>query len=301
MQITNAAWVMLFALSVLWGGAFFFVEVAVAALPPFVVVWLRVALASLALFAFCWATGRRMPAGREAWVALAVMGLLNNVIPFSLITWGQTEIESGLASIINAMTPVSAVLLAHFFTADEKLTGARAAGVGLGILGVTVLIGWDALAGLGGAVLGQLAVLAATISYGFSSLWGRRFRAMGLDPVVTATGQVTCSSILLLPALLLSQPWTLPFPGWEVVASLIGLAVLATALAYILFFRILAIAGAGNVMLVTLLIPPSAILLGWAILGERLGPQHFAGFAIIGLGLLFLDGRMLAAFRQRRA
>ncbi|MEM9764839.1 MAG: DMT family transporter [Pseudomonadota bacterium] len=299
MQITNAAWAMLFALSVLWGGAFFFVEVAVAVLPPFVVVWLRVALAALALFAFCWATGRRMPGTREAWVALAVMGLLNNVIPFSLITWGQTEIESGLASIINAMTPVSAVLLAHFFTEDEKLTGARAAGVGLGILGVTVLIGWDVLAGLGGAVLGQLAVLAATISYGFSSLWGRRFRAIGLDPVVTATGQVTCSSILLLPALLLSQPWTLPFPGWDVVGSLIGLAVLATALAYILFFRILAIAGAGNVMLVTLLIPPSAILLGWAILGERLGPQHFAGFAIIGLGLLFLDGRVLAAMRQR--
>ncbi|MEM6356993.1 MAG: DMT family transporter [Pseudomonadota bacterium] len=297
MQITNAAWVMLLVLSVLWGGTFFFVEVAVAALPPFVVVWLRVALAALALFAFCWATGRRMPATREAWVAVAVMGLLNNVIPFSLITWGQTEIESGVASIMNAMTPVSAVLLAHFFTEDEKLTGPRALGVGLGILGVIVLIGWDALAGLGGAVLGQLAVLAATVSYGFSSLWGRRFRAMGLDPVVTATGQVTCSTMILLPALLLMQPWTLPVPGWEVVGSLVGLAVFGTAVAYILFFRILAIAGAGNAMLVTLLIPPSAILLGWAVLGERLGPQHFAGFAIIGLGLLFLDGRLLARLR----
>ncbi|MEM7529081.1 MAG: DMT family transporter [Pseudomonadota bacterium] len=297
MQITNAAWVMLFTLSVLWGGSFFFVEVAVAELPPLVVVWVRVALAALALLVFLRLTGRAMPWTREAWIAFLVMGLLNNAIPFTLITWGQTEIESGLASILNAMTPVSAVLLAHFFTQDEKLTGARALGVGLGILGVTVLIGLDALSGIGVAILGQLAVVAATISYGFSSLWGRRFRVMGIDPVITATGQVMSSTVLMFPLLLWSAPWALPVPSVETVLSLLGLAVFATSLAYILFYRILAIAGAGNVMLVTLLIPPSAILLGWLFLGERLAAQHFLGFAIIGLGLLCLDGRIIARIR----
>ncbi|MEM6678825.1 MAG: DMT family transporter [Pseudomonadota bacterium] len=293
MQITNTAWALLIVLSVLWGGSFFFVEVAVSALPPLTLVWLRVALAAAALLALLAITGRRLPLSRPALVAFAGMGVLNNLIPFTLIVSAQTEIASGLASIINAMTPVSAVLLAHFFTADERLTGLRAAGVALGILGVTVLIGWEALGGLGAAVIAQLAVLLATVSYGVAGLWGRRFRALGIGSVEAAAGQVTASTLLLaIPAIVIDRPWAIPLPGLEIWASVIGLALLSTALAYVLFFRILAIAGAGNVMLVTLMVPPSAILLGWLILGERIEAQHLAGLAIIALGLVFLDGRL---------
>ncbi|MEM6420998.1 MAG: DMT family transporter [Pseudomonadota bacterium] len=301
MRMTASVWAMLLALSVLWGGSFFFVEVAVASLPPLLLVWLRVAIAAIALVVFLHITGRRLPRGRDAWIAFLGMGLLNNVIPFSLIAWGQTEISSGLASIINAMTPVSAVVLAHLLTEDEKLTPARLTGVLLGVAGVVVLIGLDALEGIGAAVLAQLAVLGATVSYGFAGIWGRRFKRSGIEPTVAAAGQVAGSTIILaLPVLVLSAPLTLPMPSGTVILSMLALALLSTALAYVLFFRILAAAGAGNVMLVTLLVPPSAILLGWAFLGERLELQHMAGMALIGLGLVWLDGRLPGLLRPQR-
>ncbi|MEM1102374.1 MAG: DMT family transporter [Pseudomonadota bacterium] len=299
--MTASVWAMLLALSVLWGGSFFFVEVAVASLPPLLLVWLRVAIAAIALVVFLHVTGRRLPRDRDAWIAFLGMGLLNNVIPFSLIAWGQTEISSGLASIINAMTPVCAVVLAHLLTEDEKLTPARLTGVLLGVAGVVVLIGLDALEGIGAAVLAQLAVLGATVSYGFAGIWGRRFKRAGIEPTVAAAGQVAGSTIILaVPVLVLSAPWTLPLPSGTVILSMLGLALLSTALAYVLFFRILAAAGAGNVMLVTLLVPPSAILLGWAFLGERLELQHMAGMALIGLGLVWLDGRLPGLLRPQR-
>lgn len=299
MRMTAAVWAMLLVLSVLWGGSFFFVGVAVGAVPPLLLVWCRVAIAAVALLLFLVATGRRLPNDRAVWVAFLGMGLLNNVIPFGLITWGQTEIASGLASIINAMTPVSTVVLAHFLTEDERLTPGRLAGVLLGLAGVVVLIGTEALQGFGVAVLAQVAVLTATVSYGFAGIWGRRFKRLGVEPTVAATGQVVASTLILgLPAFMLSAPWTLPIPGVDVVAAIVGLAILSTALAYILFFRILAAAGAGNVMLVTLLVPVSAILLGWLFLDEVLEPRQFAGMALIGLGLACLDGRPFAWARR---
>ncbi|MEL6773402.1 MAG: DMT family transporter [Pseudomonadota bacterium] len=301
MRMTAGTWGMLLALSVLWGGSFFFVEIIVAAIPPLMLVWLRVALAALALLVFLRLTGRSLPMTRAAWVAFLGMGLLNNVVPFSLIAWGQTEIASGLASIINAMTPVSAVVLAHFLTADEALTPGRITGVLMGLAGVVVLIGVEALEGIGVAVVAQIAVLAATISYGFAGIWGRRFKRLGIEPTVAAAGQVTGSTLLLaIPAFVVAPPWALPMPSLAVVFSILGLAVLSTALAYVLFFRILAAAGAGNVMLVTLLVPPSAILLGWGFLDETLEARQIAGMALIGLGLLWLDGRAIGWLTARR-
>ncbi|MEL6266337.1 MAG: DMT family transporter [Pseudomonadota bacterium] len=295
MQMTAAVWTMLVGLSVLWGGSFFFVEIAVTVLPPLLLVWLRVAIAFAVLALFLAAVGRRPPLDRESLVAFAGMGLLNNVVPFTLISWGQTEIASGLAAILNALTPVSTMLLAHLATTDEKLTRARGLGVVLGLAGVVVLVGPGALAGLGTAVLAQVAVLGATLSYGLASLWGRRFRRLGIDPVEAATGQLAASTaILTLPALVLTAPWALPAPGVTVWAAMLGLGTLSTALAYVLFFRVLQRAGAGNVMLVTLMVPPSAILLGWLVLDERLGPEHLAGMALIAAGLVVIDGRLAA-------
>ncbi|MEO0761269.1 MAG: DMT family transporter [Pseudomonadota bacterium] len=187
------------------------------------------------------------------------------------------------------------MLLAHLATTDEKLTRARGLGVVLGLAGVVVLVGPGALAGLGTAVLAQVAVLGATLSYGLASLWGRRFRRLGIDPVEAATGQLAASTaILTLPALVLTAPWALPAPGVTVWAAMLGLGTLSTALAYVLFFRVLQRAGAGNVMLVTLMVPPSAILLGWLVLDERLGPEHLAGMALIAAGLVVIDGRLAA-------
>jgi len=224
------------------------------------------------------------------------MGLLNNTVPFALIFWGQRTIDTGLAAILNATTPIFTVLLAHVLTRDERLTRNRAAGVLLGLLGVAVLIGPHALAGFDLAATSQLAIVAAALSYGFAGIYGRRFR--GLPPIVPAAGMLTASTAMILPvALLLDRPWTLPVGGttWAAVA---GLALLSTALGYVIYFRILAAAGATNLLLVTLLIPVGALTLGAFALHERLAWNAFAGMALIFLGLCAIDGRALRRLRR---
>lgn len=293
-------WAILLILSVIWGGAFFFNAVAVAEIPVFTVVVSRVAIAALVLFILLRLTGRAMPTDRVAWAAFFGMGLLNNAIPFTLIVWGQQHIASGVASILNAAAPLFTVFLAHLLTDDEKLSGGRLAGVVLGFGGVAVMIGMDGAQALGTHVAAQLACLAAALSYGLAGIFGRRFHAMGIAPMATATGQVMASGILLVPmTLFVDRPWTLPAPSLGAIGALLGLALLSTAFAYILFFRILATVGATNVILVTFLIPVSAILLGIAFLGETLHTQHLAGMALIGAGLAAIDGRPWRALRQR--
>lgn len=290
-----AAWGLLVALSALWGGSFFFAKVAVAALPPLTVVWLRVAIAAAALAAFSNAfSARGTP---PPWRQCVAMGLLNNVIPFTLMFWAQTRIASGLAAILNATTPLFGLLIAQVMTDDERLTRRRLAGVLIGIAGVATLIGLDALRG-DADVVAQFAVLAGACSYGFAGIYGRRFREM--SPLATATGQLTAASLLLLPVIAaVDRPWQLPTPPIEVVGALAGLALLSTALGYVLYFRILTIAGATNLLLVTLLIPVSALLLGTIVLGERLALSQVAGMALIGAGLAVIDGRLIGFVRRR--
>ncbi|MDL2399045.1 DMT family transporter [Rhizobium mayense] len=289
-----AEWGMLFGLSILWGGSFFFNGILVHELPLFTIVAARVALAAIALHVIVRMTGQAMPRDGQTWAAFFGMGVLNNAIPFLLIVWGQTHIASGLASILNATTPLFAVVVAHFLTADEKMTGNRLIGVVVGFAGVALMIGPSVLSSLGSNVLAQLAVLGAAFSYSLAGIFGRRFRRMGLAPIIPAAGQVTASSVLLLPvALVVDHPWTLNMPSTETWIALAGLAILSTAIAYVLFFRILATAGATNLMLVTFLIPVSAILLGALILGEQLQPKHFIGMAMIAVGLAAIDGRLL--------
>lgn len=298
-SMSATEWAILLSLSVIWGGAFLFNAVAVAEIPVFTVVVARVAIAALVLFTVLRLTGRSMPTDRRAWAAFFGMGLLNNAIPFSLIVWGQQHIASGVASILNASAPLFTVLLAHWLTADEKMTRGRLAGVVIGFVGVAAMIGMDTVQALGTHVVAQLACLAAALSYGFAGIFGRRFHAMGIAPMATATGQVTASSILLIPLMLLvDKPWTLPVPGPAAIGAVLGLALLSTAFAYILFFRILATVGATNVILVTFLIPVSAILLGIVFLGETLQARHLAGMALIGVGLAAIDGRPLRALRR---
>ncbi len=288
-------WLWLLSLSVLWGGSFFFAKVALGELGPFTVVFVRVALAALALALI-------VPLRRDApWPAYFAMGFLNNALPFSLIFWGQTEIASGLASILNATTPLFTLIVAHFLTSDEKIDRTKIVALLTGLLGVVVLIGPAVLAG-GGALWAQAACLAAALSYAFAGIYGRRFRRMGIAPSEAAAGQVTASAVLILPIMLVvDQPWLLPAPpSLTVCVALIGLALLSTALAYILYFRILAAAGATNLLLVTFLIPVTAILLGAMVLGERLEPRHFAGMALIGGGLALIDGRIAGLLRAAK-
>ena len=299
--MTPVEWGLLLVLSLLWGGSFLFNGILVRELPPLTIVTARVALAAVALWTVVRLSGHAVPRSPAVWFAFFGMGVLNNIIPFSLIVWGQTHIASGLASILNATTPLFAVIVAHVLTADEKMTGGRFLGVLVGFLGVALMIGPSVLSDLGGNVLAQLAVLGAAFSYALAGIFGRRFRAMGLPPLLPAAGQVTASALLMLPvALAVDRPWTLAMPSMEVWGALFGLAFLATALAYVIFFRILATAGATNLMLVTFLIPVSAILLGALVLGEVLAPKHFVGMALIAVGLAAIDGRLARRVMEKR-
>lgn len=296
----GAEWAMLLVLAVLWGGSFFFNGVAVRELPSFTLVWLRVAVAAMALLLALRLLGQRMPRQRHVWAAFFGMGLLNNVLPFVLIVWGQHRIASGLASILNATTPLFTVLVAHAATSDEKLTALKAAGVGVGFAGAAVMIGADAFGGLDTGLLAQLACLAGALSYALAGIFGRRFRRMGVPPLATAAGQVSASSLMLLPVMLLvDRPWELAMPHAATWAAVLGVGLLSTALAYVLYFRILATAGATNLLLVTFLIPVSAILLGVLALHETLLPRHITGMALIGAGLAFLDGRLPRVLLRR--
>jgi len=237
------------------------------------------------------AQGMAMPRNPKLWARFLLLGLLNTVIPFSLIAWGETRISSGMASILNATTPIFMVAVAHFGTEDEKLSWAKIAGIVLGIAGVMVLVGQNAFAGAS-YLWGALAVIGASCAYGFGGVYSRRFK--DLPPMQAATGQITGGAILLLPlSLLVDHPWTLPMPGGAVWASLLAIALVNTALAYFVYFKMVATVGVTYISLVTFLIPIIALLLGAAFLHESVTAQALAGMGIIALGLAAIDGRLL--------
>lgn len=284
-------WGMLILLSIFWGGSFFFTEIALRDFQPFTVVFLRVTLAALILIGVVYISGQRMPASLRTWGAFVVMGALNNAIPFSLIVWGQTRIDSGVASILNATTPIFTVILAHMFTSDERLTLRKFFGVLVGFLGVYIMIKPELKDGFSWRGLGQVAVIGAAVSYGFAGIFGKRLKKT--SPVVNSAGMLICSSLMMLPlALIIDSPWSLS-PSLEAVAAVFGIALISTVLAYLLYFRILAAAGATNVLLVTFLIPISALLLGVGVLGEVIKALEYIGMACIFLGLIVIDGRVL--------
>ena len=292
-------WAMLLLLSFLWGGSFFFISVAVSELPPFTLVTMRVGLAAVTLWLVLLVSGYPIPKSPEVWRAFMMMGLLGNALPFSLIAWGQTHIGAGLASIINATTPIFTILIAGAFLSDEHITPRKMLGVTAGLAGVIVLIGQSALLELGTNTMAQLAVIGAAVSYSCATVFGRRFKAMGISPLDTAVGQVTASTIILLPVVWwIDKPLQLANPSLQVWLSILALAIFSTAFAYILFFRILSSSGATNVVLVTFLAPVTASLLGWLMLDEQLQAKHFIGMACIGLGLAIIDGRLWAKVRR---
>ena len=295
----SAEWILLLVLATIWGGSFFLFKVLVAHLPPLTIVLGRVSGASIALLAIVYLSGQRMPVSPRAWGPFFMLGAFNNVIPFTLIIWGETRIASGLAAILNATTPLFTILLAHVMTREERLTPPKLIGVLFGLVGVIVLMGSSTLHGLSLRSIAQLAVLAAAVSYGYAGIYGRRFK--GTPPLVTAAGQVSASTLMAIPlAFAVDRPWTLAAPSWETWSALLALALLCTAVAYVMFFRILAAAGATNASLVTFLVPIGALILGVKLLGEHPSASDLAGMLLIFAGLALIDGRILALSKKIR-
>jgi len=295
--LSSRAWVELILLSFIWGGSFLAVRIALDEIPFVTTVAFRVGIAALVLWVYV--AIRRLPVPRDPkiWGALLMMGLLNNVLPFSLMAWGQLHIETGLTSILNAGTAVFGVLAAAIFLADERLTVRRSIGVGLGFLGVTIAIGLENLANFDIRSAAQLAVVAGTICYALAGVWAR-VNLRGLAPQVSAAGMLTGSSLVMIPAALWIDGPVMP-QQTDTILAIAYYAVIATAVAYLLYFRVLAIAGSGNTMLCTLMVAPVAILLGAWVRGEVLSTNVYAGFALLALGLLIMDGRLLHRLRAR--
>lgn len=292
-------WALLIGLSVLWGGSFFFIEVAVKFVPPLTLVSLRVSIAALFLWIVVGALGLNVRLPARVWLAFLGMGLLNNAIPFTLFAMAQLEIASALAAILNATTPLFAVLVAALFLPDEKPNFLKFFGVIIGFVGVVVMIGADLFSskilGTGlAAILAQLACLFAAVSYAFAGAFGRRFNRYGVHPILTATGQLTASSLILWPMALYFDGLDAGIGVLELAPfmSMLGLAIASTALAYVIYFKLLATVGSTNLLLVTFLVPITAALLGIFVLGERLALSDVTGMVFIGVGLSAIDGRL---------
>ena len=297
-QMNALTWGLLLLLGLIWGGSFFFARIAVHDVPPFTLVFLRLSIAAIALHIYI--RGRFGIYGllRTHWRQFLLLGLINNAIPHAMIFIGETEIGAGLASVLNATTPIWTVIVAHYATIDEKPSRAKIIGCIVGLVGTAVLVGPSAVTASGVPLWAVLLPVVGAISYGFAGIYAKRFK--GIPSPVTAAGQMTGSSLLMLPvSLAVDHPWTLTTPPMATIWAILALALLSTAFAYILFFRILTIAGATNTSLVTLLVPPSAILLGAVFLGERLGAMEISGMLLIGVGLVILDGRLHARVLSR--
>jgi drug/metabolite transporter (DMT)-like permease len=299
--MNRSDWLILLALAVIWGGAFFFIGVAVRHVPPLTYVWLRVTIGAAGLWAYLLIRGERVMLPRSVWGSIVLLAVLNNALPFALFGWGQTHIASGLASILNATTPIWGVVVAHLLTRDEKMSPRKLAGVLLGFGGVATMIGPSLLSSLGTSALAQLACVVAALSYALAAVWARRFKPLGISPLSITTGQLTASALLMLPvSMIVDRPWTNALPPLSAWGAITALALVCTALGYVLYFRLIEHAGATNALLVTLIVPPVAILLGGLFLNEQLAPQDLLGLAFIALGLAAIDGRLITSLYRRR-
>ncbi len=290
---------LLLGLATVWGGSFFFAEIALREVPPLTITLHRVFWAVPVLFIVVLAKGLKIPRSAQAWACYLMMGALNNAIPFSLIFWGQTNIGSGLASILNGTTAVFGAVVAGMFLVDEPLTGRKIVGALFGVLGVAVIMGLDALANFDPRNLGQLAILGAALSYAFAGVWGKKYLS-GYSPIMNAFGMLVGATMLMIPVALYVDGVPSVALSVDIWACLLAVAVLSTAVAYLLYFEILVRAGSANLMLVTLLIPPIAVGLSYTFLSERLGAEAGYGFALIAVGLAITDGRLLNRLRGKK-
>ncbi len=298
-KLDATGWGLIAILSILWGGAFFLIEVGLRSYSPNMLVFMRLALAVPPMWIVMRFAGDRLPTDIKSWSLLMVVGALNCALPFILFFWGQQYLDSGYASILNATTPLWGVVVAHFMTSDEKATPARIIGVLIGLAGIIVMVGPDAVKGLSNNLLAQIACLISTLFYSFAAIYGRRLGQTSMTPMVVATGQTMMAALFMLPVILFyDQPWTMPMPRLDSTLAGLTLALFSTALAYILYFRLIDRAGASNAQLVAFIMPVLAIILGIAFLGEALNGGQIAGAVFIAIGLVILDGRLIARLQK---
>lgn len=294
-KLDATSWTLIGILSILWGSAFLLIKVGMESFSFNTLVFLRLALAVPPMLIAMRLAGHSSPRDMKSWWMLAVVGALNCALPFMLFFWGMQYIESGYSSVLNATTPLWGVVIAHFMTDDEKITSSRILGVLLGMAGIVVMAWPDAVKGLTGNFLAQLACLVSTLFYSIAAIYGRRLSQTAMAPMVVATGQTMAAALIMLPVMLIfDQPWTMPTPSLESTAAALTLALLSTALAYILFFRLIDRSGASNAQLVAFLMPILAVILGMAFLGESLSERQIAGAILIALGLVAIDGRLFS-------
>lgn len=294
----RAEWIMLGVLALIWGSAFVFIKVAVENFNPLTYVWLRLVIAAMALIGIVRPAGHKLSFPPVVWAAVGLLALLNNVVPFLLFGWSQQHIASGLAAILQSTTPIFGVLAAHIATSDEKLTKRKLVGVTVGFVGVATMIGPQITGDGGNHLLAQVACLFASLLYALAGIFARRFKAMGVNPMQLAAAQFIAGAIMLTPvALTFGQTFaTLP-TSWTAWGAVLALAIACSAFAYVLFFKLIERAGATNSLLVTLLVPPVAIVVGSIIFGEQLGMNQFFGLLLIGAGLAVIDGRLVKRLR----
>jgi drug/metabolite transporter (DMT)-like permease len=297
-NLTGRAWAEMMLLAMIWGGSFLSIRVALDEILPLASVAHRTTWAMLVLWGVIAIMRIPLPSDPKIWFSFLVMGLMNSVIPFTLMAWGQLYIESGLTSILNAFTAVVGVVIASLFFADERISLRKGIGVFLGFFGVAVAIGLENFHTLDLRSMAQLAVIGGTVAYAIAGVWARK-RLVGMPPQLAAAGMLTGSTVIMLPlAYFIDGPLSFdlePRTMWAIGYY----AIIATAFAYLLYYRVLAMAGSGNLMLVTLLVAPIAITLGAVVLGEKLGTNTYFGFAILAVGLIILDGRVWKAMQRR--
>ena len=289
-SLSGRAWAEMLVLALIWGGSFLSIRIALDEISPLMSVAHRVTWAMLVLWVVVAVMRIPLPRNPRIWFAFVVMGLLNNVIPFVLMAWGQLHIESGLTSILNAFTAVVGVVMAALFFSDERLTPRKIIGVVLGFFGVAVAIGLENFKNFDLRSLAQLAVIGGTVAYAVAGVWARK-NLVGMPPQLAAAGMLTGATVIMLPLVYFVEGLPTFDLQRRTLVAIGYYAVIATAAAYLLYYRVLAMAGSGNLMLVTLLVAPIAITLGAVVLGEKLSANAFVGFVILAVGLIILDER----------
>ena len=289
--MANKDWLLVSLLGLFWGSSFFFVEILLKYLSPFMIVYLRVCIASIFLILFICIKSVKFQFTFNNFLNLSIMSLLNNIFPFLLITFGQQTTTGGLASILNANTSFVAIILASLFLPFERLNLNRVVGISIGILGVVIAIGYQNIFQLKNDDLGKYLIIIATVSYGFAGVWGK-LRLHNLSPIIAATGMLTVSTIILTPYAIINHLEEIYSLNFYIFKYAFIFAIICSVFAYFLYFKILESAGAGNLLICTIIIPPSSIFLNAFFLDQNITTNEYLGLVVIVLGLIILDGRL---------